>query len=122
MGLINFLHTAREESKRKSRVFKMRYDNLSLTEKKAFQDLVDDKYSGSSTIELMGIFPRIIIYLAIFALTFYYFLNIDIIEPLKSAALTIIYLLPLLLLIGIVFDFVNFFFRIKYERELLNVV
>lgn len=119
--IFEYLHEREKKINKESELIKNKLNSLNLVERNAYDSIIERNYSGSLTLDLLKGVPYAVVDLGILALVLKFFLQIDIIEPLKNVAIILLELWLPLILIGVVIDMIEERKLRRLRKRLLKI-
>lgn len=116
-----YLYEREEKRNIERELFKRKYNSLSLVERNAYEQIIERHSGGENTWAFMKLVPWTIVYIGIFGLILKFFLQVDIIEPLKNVVIILFQLWIPFILLGVLFDFIDANKLDKLKKRLLKI-
>lgn len=122
MTLLEQLINREIKIKKEKELFNKKLNKLSLTERNAYEEIVERNYpkTNSWTVETITVIPQIILYLFIAGLVLLFFMDINIMQNLKELSFMFIKIWGYLIAGGLIIDMINYFQEEKFRKELLR--
>lgn len=121
MDICEYLYKNRIRKKKEKELLKKKFNSLSLVERNAYESIMEREEKGSLTLDMMKGIPFAVVGLGILALVLKLLLQIDIIEPLKSASILLFKLWIPLILVGVILDLMEEIKLTKLKKRLLKI-